>query len=277
MKTVVLDVETIADTAAMARAGYVSAEGEFAPWPLHELACASVLIVRKLGLNEPTFDLRSFSRGEMSERAIIASVERIIEDAQLIITYNGQALDLPVLVARAILNDESIPTLARLNDRCRPGLHYDLHQQVKGTGAGIKLAHLCAAFGIPAKMGANGESVAGLVAAGNWAGIEHYCETDVLATWLAVQMWESRDLPGHGLEQWRLLDRWMARFPIANPLLGEFRNALSAHEEWRGGQRLGSPKEFAQPRSDSDGGHGPVRGSRDHAARFRPTFDDIVF
>lgn len=179
MKTVVLDVETIADTAAMARAGHVAEEGEFAPWPLHELACASVLIVQKLGLNEPTFDLRSFSRGEMSERAIVANVERTIEDAQQIITYNGQAFDLPVLITRAILSDEPIPTLARLNDRCRPGLHYDLHQQVKGAGGGIKLAHLCAAFGIPAKMGANGESVAGLAAAGNWTGIEHYCETDL--------------------------------------------------------------------------------------------------
>lgn len=270
MKTVVLDIETIADTAAMARAGYVPDDGEFAPWPLHELACASVLIVQKVGLNEPTFDLRSFSRGEMSERAIVANVERTIEDAQQIITYNGQAFDLPVLITRAILTKESIPTLARLNDRCRPGLHYDLHQQVKGAGAGIKLAHLCAAFGIPAKMGANGESVAGLAAAGDWSGIENYCETDVLATWLAVQMWESRDLPGHGLEQWRLLDRWMPQFPNANPLLCEFRNALSTHEDWRGGQRLGSPKDSVRP-------HDPVRGSGGHAGRSRPTFEDIVF
>lgn len=238
MKTVVLDIETVTDSAAMARAGYIKEEEEFPPFPLHELACTSVLVVETRRYDEPDFKLLSFSRGEMGERGIVASVERAVEDAQQIITYNGQAFDLPVLVTRAILTGEEIPTLARLNDRCRPGLHYDLHQQIKGVGAGIKLAHLCAAFGIPAKIGGSGENVAGLAAAGDWTAIEHYCETDVIATWLAAQMWQSRDLAGHGLQQWALLDRWLAHHPTANPELAAFRQAFANREALSGGPCL---------------------------------------
>lgn len=227
MKTVTLDIETIANASAMIRAGYEPQPGEFAPWPLHEIACASLFSVERSGFEEPRFDLRSFSRGHMGEAAIIANVERSIENAQQIITYNGQAFDLPVLVTRAVVHDLHVPTLARLSDRCRPGLHLDLHDRVKGAGPGVKLAHLCAAFGIPAKEGGTGECVANLAAAEDWVSIEQYCETDVIATWLAAQMWDSRDLPGNGLSSWRSLRSWLADSPTSNRQLDAFGKACS--------------------------------------------------
>jgi hypothetical protein len=223
MKTVVLDVETIADLRAMERCGYREEPGVFAPWPLHQLACASVLIVsRRSGADELAFDLRSFSQREMTERGILVSVERAIENADQILTYNGRAFDIPVLLARAIIAGEFVPTLSRLGNRCRPGLHYDLHQEIKDTGVSIKLAHLCAAFSIPAKTGGDGGCVADLAAEGRWLDIEHYCETDVLATWLAAQMWESSERPGFGRERWERLAEWLASRGKDNPRLAAF-------------------------------------------------------
>ncbi len=222
MKTAVLDIETIADRRAMERCGYREEDGVFAPWPLHQIACASVLTVCRVGLDDLAFDLHSFSRGQMHERGIVASVEWAVEDANQIITYNGRAFDIPVLLSRAILTDEDVPTLARLGGRSRPGLHYDLHEQIKGAGGGIKLAHLCAAFSIPAKTGGAGESVARLAAGERWLEIEHYCQTDVLATWLAAQMWDSAENPGFGRGRWKLLSHWLASRPPDNPRLAAF-------------------------------------------------------
>lgn len=222
MKTIALDIETIADTRAMERCSYVETDN-FAPWPLHRIACASVLSVDRAGRDDLAFALQSFSLGAMSERAIVANVEQAIEPADQIITYNGRAFDIPVLLTRAILAGEHVPTLARIGHRCRPGLHYDLHDQIKGPAGGIKLAHFCAAFGIPAKIGGDGTHVAELAAQGRWRGIEHYCETDVVATWLAAQHWEGADWPGHGRERWKKLADWIAADTPPNPLLDQFR------------------------------------------------------
>ncbi|MXP41882.1 hypothetical protein GRI75_09535 [Altererythrobacter soli] len=222
MRTVVLDVETIADSAAMERCGYQEEPGVFAPWPLHRLACASTLTIDRVDLNDLAFNLHSYSLLQMTERGIIASVERAVEQADQVLTYNGRAFDIPVLLARAAIAEEYVPTLARLGHQCRPGLHQDLHQQIKGSGAGIKLAHLCAAFSIPAKSGGAGNSVASLAAEGRWRDIEHYCETDVVATWLAAQMWDSCEHPGFGRGRWELLSRWLTPHTRDNPSLAAF-------------------------------------------------------
>ena len=222
MRTVVLDIETVADHDAMERCGYHEDPEIFAPWPLHRLACASTLTVARTGMSGLAFDLRSYSVGKMTERDIVANVERAIENADQVLTYNGGAFDIPVLLIRGILTGEYVPTLSRLGSRCRPGLHLDLHEQIKGAGGGIKLAHLCAAFSIPAKIGGGGDSVAGFAADGRWVDIEHYCESDVVATWLAAQMWDSAENPGHGRERWQLLAGWLRSQPANNPTLAAF-------------------------------------------------------
>lgn len=231
MKTVVLDVETIADQHAMARCGYQAEEGVFAPWPLHELVCASVLTVRRPSNSDLEFKLESVSRGTTNERGIVASVEKAINDADRILTYNGKAFDVPVLLARAIVAGEFVPTLARLGHRCRPGLHQDLHDDIKGAGGGIKLVHFCAPFGIPAKVGGAGDDVAALAEAGRWRDIEEYCESDVVATWIAAQMWESSEDPGIGHERWERIAAWLATECPGNARLAPFVEALQRGSE----------------------------------------------
>lgn len=223
MKTVVLDIETISDALAMERCAYKQDE-TFAPWPLHELACASVLTVTSRGFDPLGFDLQSFTRGTMGERGIVASVEEAINGASFVVTYNGTAFDLPVLVTRATLAQQPVPNLAKLSERGPMAKHRDLHEDVRRGGSGIKLAHLCAPFGIPVKTG--GIPVADLAAAERWDAIANYCETDVVATWIAMQLWNYRGNGGRGYDGWRAIGDWIQATRPENPRLMRFVEAL---------------------------------------------------
>lgn len=222
MKTAVIDIETIADAGAMERAGYVPVAGEFAPWPLHEIVCASILTVEHARSGELSFDLRSYSRANTAERGIVASVERALEGVRTVLSYNGRAFDVPVLMTRAIIAQEPATNIAKLRSPARPTLHIDLFEEIKNRGPSIQLAHLCAAFGIPVKTGGDGGGVAALAAVGAWEEIEHYCEQDVVATWLLAQHWLCRDEPGFALEQWGRLDAWLTAARLSNPRLALF-------------------------------------------------------
>lgn len=206
MKTCVLDIETIPCAPAMERA-HVNAEAGFPPWPLHEIACASILTIEQDRISRPTFRIESFSRAGFAERGIIASVERTIFDAFEVVTYNGRGFDLPVLLARASVAGEMAPTIARLNSSNRyiRGVHVDLlHEVTNGCAPRVRLLDLCAAFSIPVKFDAAGSDVAAMVQRGEWREICNYCESDVVATWLALQAWRA----GERADPWLYADAW---------------------------------------------------------------------
>ena len=198
-KNVVMDIETILDAEAVARARF-KPDDTFAPFPLHQLACVSLLVIEQDAMARPLYSLHSFSREQCSERAIIASVERVLADSFEVITFNGRGFDIPVLMTRVALTGEYAPTIARLyaQNRRTPGLHVDLIDIVSGYGAApkVSLNQLCAAFSIPCKLDAGGADVASLVAAGEWRKLSHYCETDVIATYLAAQLWQGAERGG---------------------------------------------------------------------------------
>ncbi len=210
MKTVVLDIETICDLEACARAGVDPQEG-FPPWPLHELMCVSLLSVERVGHDGLGFAIETFARTDHGERGIVAEVERTIADANRIVTYNGKGFDIPVLLSRAVVTGEHVPTIAKASRRVHAGFHDDLIDLVSSFGAAPrpKLAYVCAALGIPVKMEAAGGGVAELARARDYGRIQRYCETDVVATWLLDQMWQSIDLPEYGVERWSLLAEWI--------------------------------------------------------------------
>lgn len=213
-KKVVLDIETIPDEGAAARAGFQDAEG-FPPFPLHELACVSLLIVDQEAMAPPSFSIKTFSREQMSERGIIASVERELSNCFEVITYNGRGFDVPVLMTRVALTGENAPTIARLHTQRRytPGIHVDLLDVVTAYGAApkLRLHQLCSAFSIPSKLDVDGGDVATLVASGDWQKVVNYCETDVVATYLALQMWQGAERGGteRAVESWALLAGWI--------------------------------------------------------------------
>ncbi len=213
-KKVVLDIETVLDADAAARAEFEEADG-FPPFPLHALACVSTLIVERDAMARPVFSIQSFSREQMSERSIIASVERVLTDSFEVITYNGRGFDVPVLMTRVALTGEYAPTIARLHNQSRytQGVHVDLLDVVTAYGAApkLRLHQLCSAFSIPAKLEADGGDVATLVAAGDWSKVVNYCETDVVATYLATQMWQGaeRGTAEVAVESWTRLAHWI--------------------------------------------------------------------
>lgn len=214
MKHVVLDIETIPCAEATTRAG-VDLKGGFPPWPLHELVCASVLTVERDHLGAPFFDIATFSRRAFGERGIVASVERSIESAFEVQTFNGAGFDVPVLLSRAAVTGEPAPTVAKLHaqPRFRRGVHVDFLQEVTACGAAprIRLADLCAAYNIPVKVDASGDQVGDLVRQGAWDRVANYCETDVVATWLMGLFWRSaeRASPELIVEGWTALARWI--------------------------------------------------------------------
>lgn len=243
MLTVVLDIETIPDAAAAERASIDLAQG-FPAWPIHELACVSLLSVTREADWSLGFKIQTLSRADLSEGAIIAGVERAIEDAFEVISYNGRSFDVPVLMARAAVARERCPNLARLMAQRRrtASTHVDLLEEITGYGAAsrLKLAELCAAFAIPVKFEAHGSDVASLAAAGEWANIARYCETDVVATWLALQFWRSaeRDEPDAGDRAWEQLAAWVkAGQPLLAHLLPYAKPPIPA----RGGRALSEP------------------------------------
>jgi predicted PolB exonuclease-like 3'-5' exonuclease len=224
MLTVVLDIETMPDVAAAERAGIDLAQG-FPVWPIHELACVSLLSVERDGWSF-SFKVESFTRADLGERGIIASVERALDGAFEVVTFNGRGFDVPVLMARAALARERCPMIAKLMAQPRrlSRTHVDLLEEVTGYGAAprVKLSDLCAAFDIPVKMDAHGSDVASLAERGEWEAIAHYCETDVVATWLALQFWRSaeRDEPHAADAAWSRLAGWIeSNLPVLAHLL----------------------------------------------------------
>lgn len=208
MKTIVLDIETLPDEAAMTRAGYEPGE-EYVPWPLHQLVCASLLIVETRSATAPSFRLRSITRGDHGERGIIETVERELETAGELVTYNGAAHDLPILLARGLLAGVATLAIRRFATGTPPARHADLMRELKSHGAPpTSLRNLCAPLLIPVKQAPHAR-VDDLAAQGAWGAIGRYCETDVVATWLAAQLWRSTSDPEFGRQRWDELAAWI--------------------------------------------------------------------
>lgn len=209
MKTLVLDIETRPDAAACARAGIDPTVG-FPPFTLHEILCVSILEVVRRGWDDVAHAIDTYSRSDLSERGIIEAVEEKVREAQSVITYNGRGFDVPVLIARAAVCGLVVPAINSLTVRAT-GRHDDLLDEVSFNRAAPKLplAALCAAFDIPVKVEAQGGDVTALAEAGDLPRVTRYCETDVVATYLARCMWRSAQVRGTGIEDWKHLAAWI--------------------------------------------------------------------
>jgi predicted PolB exonuclease-like 3'-5' exonuclease len=111
-------------------------------------------------------------------------------------------------LTRVALIGEYAPTIARfhIQRRYSPEIHVDLLDVVTayGTAPKLRLHQLCSAFSIPSKWDVDGGDVATLVASGDWQMVVNYCETDVVATYLALQMWQGAEKEGMPSEPWRV-------------------------------------------------------------------------
>lgn len=220
MKTVSFDIETVLDHEVAERCDYTPSD-EFAPFPLHQIVCASAFSVTRMVDGEHLYAIESFSRRTHSEAGIIASVEAAVADANVVFTFNGIRFDLPVLAIRAMVHEVHVPRLIDLQNRSRVGRHADLFEQVKRDAAPVSLRQLCSPFLIPVKQ-TPAACVAELVADGDWTKLESYCETDAVGCWLAAQFWGKVQEPGLARQTWRDFASWITDHVDEHPGLASF-------------------------------------------------------
>ncbi len=224
MNTLVFDIETVPDVAlgrrlyglegladeqvakamfALRRQGTASqgraATSDFLPLEQHRVVAISCLLrsgdaFRVWSLGEP-----GAAEGELVQR-FFEGIEKFSPD---LVSWNGAAFDLPVLTYRALLagvqagrfwetGEEEVAFrynnyLSRYHWR-----HTDLMDVLSGYQLRnrVSLTNMACLLGLPGKLGFDGSQVWTAWQAGDIGGIRHYCETDVLNTWLVYLRFE---------------------------------------------------------------------------------------
>lgn len=160
---------------------------------LHRIVCISVVL--RLGDS-----IRVWSLGEEDgdEADIIRRFFHAIDKYDLtLVSWNGSGFDLPVLHYRAMLHQISAPMYWEMGDHYKDFRYnnyinrfhlrhidlMDVLSMYQGRAA-QPLDQIASFLGFPGKMGMDGSQVYDQFLAGNLSAIRHYCETDVLNTWL---------------------------------------------------------------------------------------------
>ena len=214
----VFDIETVPDTdAAFNLTGETSPDthvrrkaiedyhleitdgkNSFPRQPFHKVVAISFLeaeIERDSGQEGYTLkDLRSGGEAGFDEKQLLQGFFTYVERIRpRLVSFNGRSFDLPVLKYRAMVHGISAPWLHKSGDkwnsysyRYASDWHCDLLEVLSdfGASARVKLNEVCAAFGMAGKFGVDGSKVADMMDAGQIDEIRHYCETDVLNTYL---------------------------------------------------------------------------------------------
>lgn len=196
--------ETSPDTGVRRKAiedyhlGITDGKNSFPRQPFHKVVAISFLeaeIERDAGQEGYILkDLRSGGEAGFDEKQLLQGFFTYVERIRpRLVSFNGRTFDLPVLKYRAMVHGISAPWLHKSGDkwnsysyRYASDWHCDLLDVLSdfGASARIKLNEVCAAFGIAGKFGVDGSKVAEMMDAGQIDDIRHYCETDVLNTYL---------------------------------------------------------------------------------------------
>jgi hypothetical protein len=218
--TLVLDIETLGDIQAehapalaeMAAAnGRDMAPEEFAALspPLARVVCVGfrrledkkdLAVWDRGAFAEVKEDPGEPHKGELGELQLLETVNRILgaKGVDRVVTFNGRAFDLPVLVHRMV-SWEIRPCGFLLAAARQPrykgaGLHVDLREQFTFQGAtngpGTSLRAFALGYGLDdPKAGGDGSKVAHLVENGDAAGLVRYCLSDVATTADLYERW----------------------------------------------------------------------------------------
>ncbi|PWG65503.1 3'-5' exonuclease [Sediminicurvatus halobius] len=190
-----------------------SGGSDFLRLHLHRVAVISV--AARIGERFTVFSLGDDGddEGELLQR-FFDGLERYVPR---LVSWNGSGFDLPVLHYRAMIHGVSAPKywdtgdgdrefrfnnyLNRFHDR-----HTDLMDVLAGyqSRANAPLDEIASLCGLPGKLGMSGDQVRARIAAGDFAAVRDYCETDVLNTYLLwlrfEQMRGHLDREGHAAE-----------------------------------------------------------------------------
>ena len=172
--------------------------------PFHRIVAISFLEaeIDRDGRNEAYLlrDLRSGGEADFDEAKLVQRFFQYCERLRpRLVSFNGRGFDLPVLKYRAMVHGIQASWLHRADNkwenyqsRYAADWHTDLMEVLSdfGASARVRLNEVCAVLGFPGKFGVDGADVAGLVDAGRTQDVRHYCETDVLNTYLVYLRWQ---------------------------------------------------------------------------------------
>ena len=184
---------------AMQHLQFQKSGSEFMPLHLQKIAAISVVFEKGDQLK-----VWSLGNADASEKEIIQRFfEGIEQHTPVLVSWNGGGFDLPVLHYRALLHGVPAPRYWETGDddnsfRYNSYInrfhwrHTDLmdvlaNYQPRG---GAKLDQIAAMLGLPGKSGMDGSLVWEKYQQGAIDEIRHYCETDVLNTYLIFLQFE---------------------------------------------------------------------------------------
>jgi 3'-5' exonuclease len=203
---VVWDLETVPDLLGYARAnGLEDKDPEFMRKAIgdafpkliyHSIVCIGAVIAKFDGEHWATVAVGAPHVGDRSEKELItAFVDKLDALRPQLISFNGNAFDLPVLRYRAMISEVSAPALSKrayFNRYTSDSLDLcDVLASFNSTGR-VKLDALAKILGFAGKPAdVDGSQVEEYFNAGRIADIASYCESDVMNTyriWLRYEL-----------------------------------------------------------------------------------------
>lgn len=196
----VLDIETVPDSERWARPDTAQGAELFPPVWAHRVVVVGCLwldhsyrlirfgIVGDPGAGTELTAAPSPGSADHRERALLEDLSRLVGRARpVLVTYNGRAFDLPVIVMRALCHAIALPWYYRDREvryRYSEDGHLDLCDWLADHGAARagKLDAIARLIGLPGKLGVDGSQVEGLYLAGQLTAIQRYCLADVAQT-----------------------------------------------------------------------------------------------
>lgn len=205
--------------------------------PLHQHRIVAISVALRTGDNFRVWSLgdESSDEAELVQR-FFDGIDRYTPD---LVSWNGSGFDLPVLHYRALRHGVQAPRYWESGDSNRDfkwnnylnryhSRHIDLMDVLSGyqLRAVASLDQAAVLLGFPGKLGMSGDKVWDTFRDGDVAAIRHYCETDVLNTWLVFLRFELMrgNLDEAGLEREYTLVRDTLR-SLDKPHLDEFLRA----------------------------------------------------
>jgi predicted PolB exonuclease-like 3'-5' exonuclease len=166
---------------------------DFLPLHMHRVVAIGVA-----WRHRDSFTVRCLGDESSSEQELVTKFFEVIDShTPDLVSWNGAGFDLPVLNYRALLHGVRAPRYWEVGDedtsfRYNNYLgrfhwrHTDLMDVLSGYQgrSRARLEDVAVLLGLPGKLGFSGAKVWDHYLAGNLAGIRHYCETDVLNTYL---------------------------------------------------------------------------------------------
>jgi predicted PolB exonuclease-like 3'-5' exonuclease len=226
---IVWDLETIPDlpgfAAANGLAGKTDTEileaigDKFPKHIYHSIVCIGALVARREQGAWVVDALGAPHIGERTEKQLItAFVDKIAELCPLLVTFNGNSFDLPVLRYRAMIHEVAAPGLTArpyFNRYTEDAL--DLCDVLSSFSAQSKatLNELSRIMGLPGKPdGIDGSQVHRYFREGRIKEIADYCETDIVNTyrvWLRYELFRGRLGPA----EYKASNRHLTEFILA--------------------------------------------------------------